>query len=152
MRRFAAALPRLVRFAVVGALNTLVDLAVLNLLLYLFAEGDSHARLFPVLATVSFAVATLNSFLWNRNWTFREKRRAARRELPQFYLVTAVSFLVNVGISSLLVWWSPFALNATVWANVAKLIATGVSLMLNFLGYHKLVFRRMPGHGHPADS
>jgi putative flippase GtrA len=130
------------RFVIVGGLTTFVDLGVLNLLLHAFADGDSHARIFPVLATVSFVAATLNSYLWNRFWTFQGGGAGGGKEISRFYLVTLTSFCVNVGISSLLVWLDPFqGLGDALWANIAKLLATGVSLFLNFLGYAKLVFR-----------
>lgn len=140
--RVVELLPRMLRFGVVGFMNTVVDLIVLNVLLYLFAGPETHARLFPFFATAGFIVATLNSYLWNRAWTFRAERGKAAAELPRFYGVTIVSFLVNVGLSSLLVWLHPFPeLSQTLWANVAKLAAVAVSLSLNFIGYHKLVFR-----------
>lgn len=133
---------RLVRFGAVGVLNTLVDLVVLNALLYAFAHGNDHSRLFPVLATVSFIAATVNSYLWNRHWTFRDEAGGGTKEASRFYLVTLVSFGINVGLSSLLVWLDPFPiLNATLWANMAKLVATGLSLLINFVGYERLVFR-----------
>ena len=140
--RARALLPRAVRFGIVGIGNTLVDLAVLNVLLYAFGTDERHALLFPAFATVSFVAATLNSFYWNRNWTFRAKEGSVTRDLSRFYLVTVVSFLVNVGVSTLLVWLHPFpTLSQTVWANVAKLAAVGISLLINFVGYQKLVFR-----------
>jgi putative flippase GtrA len=140
--RVVELIPRMLRFGVVGFLNTVVDLAVLNVLLFTFALPETHATLFPFFATAGFIAATLNSYLWNRSWTFRSERGRATTELPRFYGVTIVSFLVNVGLSSLLVWLHPFpGLSQTLWANAAKLVAVGVSLCLNFIGYHKLVFR-----------
>lgn len=144
--RIVELIPRMLRFGVVGVSNTVVDLAVLNALLYLFASTETHAMLFPFFATAGFIAATLNSYFWNRSWTFHAEDGHVSRDLPRFYLVTIVSFLVNVGLSSFLVWLAPFPmLSQTLWANVAKLFATGVSLALNFIGYQKLVFKDVEG-------
>lgn len=135
--------PQLMRFGMVGVLNTVVDLGVLNALLFALAHGDTHVRLFPVFATVSFCCATLNSFYWNRRWTFKAESAGGASELSRFYAVTIGSFVVNVGLSTFLVWWMPFpSLNPTLSANAAKVLATGVSLLLNFVGYDRLVFRK----------
>lgn len=140
--RTRQALPRLVRFGAVGVSNTVVDLVVLNVLLYSIARGDTHAGIFPVIATISFIAATLNSFYWNRRWTFKAKSGSISRDLSRFYVITIVSFVINVGISSFLVWLDPFPrVSPTLWANAAKIIATGVSLLFNFVGYDRLVFK-----------
>lgn len=140
--RVVAFAPSAFRFGIVGVANTLVDLAVLNALLFALSHGDSHTRLFPLFATVSFAAATVNSYVLNRRWTFRASGEKRRQEFLRFAVVTVTSFLINVGLSSFLVWLDPLPwISPTLWANAAKLVATGVSLILNFLGYQRLVFR-----------
>lgn len=134
-------LPRFLRFGLVGGINTAVDLATINTLLLLFPPGDAHPYYFPLFATAGFAAATLTSYVLNKRWTFRARGVATRTALPQFYLVTTASFLINVGLSSLLVWLHPFpSLGPVLWANVAKVLATACSLLLNFAGYSRFVF------------
>ena len=58
---------QMVKFAIVGVLNTLVDFAVfqaLNLLL-----GWVY-----VAQVIGYSCGIINSYLWNSNWTFREQR------------------------------------------------------------------------------
>ena len=58
---------QIVKFAIVGVLNTLVDFAVfqtLNLLL-----GWVY-----VAQVIGYSCGIINSYLWNSNWTFREQR------------------------------------------------------------------------------
>lgn len=131
------------RFVIVGGLTTFVDLGILDILLLALAHGDAHARMFPAFATISFIAATLNSFAWHRAWTFGKQGTGLAADLSRFYAVTLASFVVNVGLSTLLVWLQPFPfLGQTLWANIAKVLATGVSLLLNFMGYDRLVFRK----------
>lgn len=130
------------RFVIVGGLTTCVDLGVLDVLLLLFANEQSYASLFPLLATISFVVATLNAFFWNRIWTFESEKKVTLGHVSRFYGVTIASFLINVGLSSLLVWLDPFPVTSHVlWANMAKLMATAVSLSVNYFGYKRLVFQ-----------
>ncbi len=135
--------PRFFRFALVGFVNTLVDLGVLNILLFFFTGPDGHARIFPVLATISFIVVTINSYCWNRYWAFKGSDALDHKaSLSRFFAITLVSFAINVGISSFLVWLNPLpVIPPTVWANISKLVATGFSLLLNFIGYHNFVFK-----------
>lgn len=141
-RLFAHLVPRMARFAAVGVMTTVIDLGVLNILLYIGSDWGTHEHLFPVFATISFICSTLNSFYWNRTWTFRGHEGRARQQLPSFYFVTLISFAINVGLSSALVWWHPFPwIPDTLWANVAKMAASGVSMLLNFTGYHRFVFK-----------
>jgi putative flippase GtrA len=80
---------RFIKFALVGALGSLIDFGVMNLL--------SHwANLSLVLAgTVSFICAVMNNFTWNRIWTYPESR--SRPLLGQLGMFFAVN-LAGVGI------------------------------------------------------
>ena len=136
-------LPRMLRFGAVGLMTTFIDLGILNALLFIFATNVTYQQLFPFFATISFVAATLNSYLWNRHWTFKAGDHTTKKTLPSFYLVTIISFLINVGISWFLVWLHPFpVLGATLWVNISKLVATSISLVVNFLGYQNIVFRK----------
>lgn len=142
-RRLLPVFPQVIRFGVVGLGNTLVDLAFLNLALFALGGTERHPFIFPLAATLSFIVATLNSFYWNHVWTFRAHGNQTRMVLPRFYAVTVTGFLINVGLSTFLVWWAPLVFIApTLWANIAKVIAAGVSMIVNFAGYKGIVFRQ----------
>src|SRR5690348_2407407 len=57
------------RFMSVGCVNTLIDLTVLNLLIAL--SGNYDGARFPVFKIISYACASLNSYILNGYWTFR---------------------------------------------------------------------------------
>src|SRR5579883_2152538 len=60
-------LKQLTRFSLVGGLNTLIDLLVLNALLLLWpASSTLQLLLYNALA---YGVGAGNSFVWNKYWT-----------------------------------------------------------------------------------
>jgi putative flippase GtrA len=76
------------KFGVVGVLNTLVDLGLLNLLVY-FGMAAVLAN------TISFSAAAVNSFFWNKFWTFRERERAWQRQIIPFIIVVTVGLVMS---------------------------------------------------------
>jgi putative flippase GtrA len=137
-----ALLKQLIRFGVVGAINTAVDLAVLNLLILLTHTGRTGA-MFALYKTIAFVAAVLNSYLMNRSWTFQrsgEKHQIV--EGAQFLLIAVLGAVVNVGSA----WWvvtfaHPVAGLDSWWPSVAALVGTGFSLGFNFIGYKFWVFK-----------
>jgi len=119
-----------IRFIVVGLLNTAVDFGLLNLLIYLFRWPSVWAN------TVSFSVAVLNSFFWNKYWTFRQKEGRMIQQLATFIVVS----LIGLGLSDLLVYLGNVRLDYNI--NLVKVISVIVVFLWNFLGYKYLTFRR----------
>jgi putative flippase GtrA len=137
---------QLAKFVLVGALNTFVDWGVLNLEIFLtgFASGGYYTGF----KGISFAVATINSYFWNKFWTFKKtedegKPEATPKEFLRFFLVSLVGFALNVGVAHILVniLGPQFGLNVITWATVGALGGTLVGLVWNFLGYKLIVFK-----------
>lgn len=84
---------RFLRFAAVGAIGTLVDFSLMNLLVTL-----AHFSL--VLAgSLSFIAAVINNFIWNRFWTYPESRsKPLFGQLIQFGAVNAFGLLIRIPI------------------------------------------------------
>ena len=131
----------LIRFSVVGAINTFVDLAVLNLLIALTDTGRTGAA-FALYKTVAFTCAVLNSYLMNRRWTFeRSGHKHQLVEGGQFLFVAVLGALVNVGSSWCVVaYLHPVGELEKLWPSVAALVGTAFSLGFNFIGYKFWVF------------
>jgi len=130
------------KFLLVGGLNTFVDLGILNLLI--FTSGVATGGLFTLFKAVSFTGAVLNSYLFNKFWTFEEKEeKGLGAEFTQFVVVSLAGFLLNVGTATLMVnaIGPQFGLSPTLWANVGALAATFVAMTWNFLGYKLIVFK-----------
>ena len=130
------------KFLLVGALNTFVDLGVLNLLILLFSVEAGF--LFSIFKGSSFAVAVINSYAWNKYWTFESAAGDKKKEFSKFLVVSIIGFILNVGIASLLVniLKAPEGIDPKVWANIAALFATIASMVWNFTGYKLMVFKK----------
>jgi len=130
------------RFGVVGGINTIVDLLVLNFLILLTHTGRTGA-IFALFKAVAFTCAVLNSYLLNRSWTFKpapQKRQTV--EGAQFLFVSILGASVNVGSSWYVATYThpAWAVNPNLWPSIAALVGTAFSLGFNFVGYKFWVF------------
>jgi putative flippase GtrA len=137
------ALFQLAKFVLVGALNTFVDFGILILLLTIF--GVTAGLLYSVSKAFSFSCSVVNSYFWNKFWTFGKKEtKGAGREFGKFYLIAGIGFFLNVGIASFAVniIGPRLGLSAEIWAMAGAFIATLCVFMWNFLGYKFIVFKK----------
>jgi len=128
-----------VRFGLVGCVNTTIDLLILNGLLWLW-PGQNIARLL-LFNTIAYACGTLNSFVFNRYWTFQRGGRPEAREGARFLLVTLAAIVCN----DLILWLMskillPVHLNPTLWTNISKVAAIGGTILVSYLGMSLWVF------------
>ena len=133
---------QVVRFGVVGGLNTVVDLAVLNLLIAATGTGTTGA-MYALYKTIAFFCAVLNSYLMNRTWTFRPvATKSQMLEGSQFLFISILGAFVNVGSSWYVATYThpSWAVNPRLWPSVAALVGTAFSLGFNFIGYKFWVF------------
>jgi putative flippase GtrA len=119
--------------------NTIIDLLVLNGLLWLWpAQGTARLLLFN---TIAYACGALNSFVFNRYWTFQRSGRPNAREGARFLLVTVAAIACN----DLILWLMrnilhPVHLTPTLWTNVSKVVVIVGTILLSYLGMHLWVF------------
>lgn len=134
---------QIIKFITVGAVNTGVDLFILNLLIWSTGKG-TRGTLFGVFKALSFIVAAVNSYFLNKYWTFAGHQKKKKHvEASQFAVVTGIGWLINVAVATFVVnKVSPsYGLNAHQWINVAALTGTAVGLFWNFFGYRLFVFK-----------
>jgi putative flippase GtrA len=140
---------QLIKFALVGVLNTLVDLGVYRLLLLInFGSWWVYGA-----NVISYACGVLCSYFCNRSWTFERKDKKSLREFSLFVIVNLVSLGVSLGLIWLFKRVLPFtgeelaAFLPSVLAGVltrdfiCKLLATPFVILVNFIGSKLLVFR-----------
>lgn len=118
----------LLRFCTVGVGNTLIDFGVFFLLTaagvpYLFAQG------------CSYATGMMNSYVWNRVWTFQVKQKANMQEMFRFIIIN----IAASGMTFLLLYifqqageWSLF---------LSKVVATIGGILITFIGSRLWVFQ-----------
>lgn len=124
---------RFFKFLVVGTVGFIVDFGTLTFLVEVMG-------FIPVVAnTISFSLAVLSNFTFNRYWTYPDSRSKRRRiQLLQFGVVSIVGLAINNGLLLLLT--NPFDLlldavrapSALSGYIPAKMVGTIVVLFWNF--------------------
>jgi len=116
---------RFIRFGVVGVMNTVVDFIVFFLV---------HSFLGSIAGQiVSYAAGMLNSYFWNRRWTFGQKRT---RDYGQMLRFTAVNAAIAAGTALLL-----YLLEGHLPLAAAKLLVTAAGVFINYFLSRAWVFR-----------
>ena len=134
---------RYVKFGVVGASGTVVNMAVLYLCHNYLFDGVEADLGKPYLSlAVAIAVATLNNFSWNRLWTWADRRAdVAEQAAPGFLhqlLKYALASWFGIGVQYVLtLWWSHFM--HYMLANVLAIVVASVS---NFLANDRWTFKK----------
>jgi putative flippase GtrA len=133
---------QLYKFVLIGVLNTIFDLTLLNALITL--TSISTGWQFSVFKGASFTIAVINSYLWNKLWTFSRVGGVAPMEFGKFFAVTIIGMGINVGAASLIVnVVGPVGcISGQIWANIAALASIGFSTIWNFAGYKIFVFKK----------
>lgn len=122
------------RFLTVGAISTLIEIVVFNVMHYAFGVDVVTSKV------VASLVALLNAYFGNREWTFRHRGHHGRAlELTLFLVVNAActglgAGIVAVGVALL---GSP----GPVLVNIVNLVSIVIVVFVRFLFYHYLVFR-----------
>lgn len=132
------------KFVIVGGINTGIDFLILNLLIHLTGI-NSGPDLF-LLNSTSFSIAVINSYFMNKRWTFQDKTKIEQVPIKfsAFFIISVIGLVINGLILTSITTYipAPLGLSAVLWANIAKLMATGFSLIWNFIGYKLFVFKK----------
>ena len=114
-------------FCTVGLGNTFVDYTVF----FLLNLGGVPYLLAQVLA---YSAGVVNSYFFNRKWTFRVVKKVDALEVGSFIIVNGLSLLISSG--SLAILHNMNHLN--LW--FSKFIATGAGMVVNYIGSRLWVF------------
>lgn len=125
------------RFVLVGIANTTIDFVLLFIC-------KSFGLPIGISNIISTTAAFCFSFYANRKYTFHATETSLKREIPLFILVTLTGMwglqtLVLLAITPSL---SEIFNSANVGLFIAKCIATGVTLVWNYIFYSRLVFKK----------
>jgi putative flippase GtrA len=130
---------QIVRFGMVGGLNTILDLLIFNSLLWLMPTKSTTTLL--VYNSIAYLLGGVNSFLLNKYWTFRDKQKITAREVIRFAITTVFGVVCN----DLFIWlisqyFHPIIADARLWANVSKIVALCGTVLISYLGMRLWVF------------
>ena len=128
----------MIKFGVVGLLAFIIDIGLANLLWHtVLSDKVTTAKI------ISGIVATLFSWVGNRQWTFRHRRsRPAHHEVLLFFGVNAIA----LGISALTLFISHYGLGfeSILADNIATIIGIGLATLFRFWAYRRFVFAGEP--------
>jgi putative flippase GtrA len=145
---------QLAKFVVIGVLNTLFDLGVLSVLIFIFRayfkiESTDIFLLgitfYSVYKGTSFIAANINSYYWNKYWTFEQTaQKKTALEFIQFFVVSIIGFAINVLVASYVFKnVSPLAgFNPDQWGLIGAMAGSVMGLAWNFIGYKFIVFKK----------
>lgn len=120
---------QLIRFGLVGILNTLVDFLVYQLLMLL---GLHYA----LAQCISYGCGLLNSYYFNSRWTFREARKYTKAQFLRFLLVNLASLALSVFLLRLC--YEVLGIQSNL---IAKGVVTVFVMLINFIANKLFVFK-----------
>ena len=127
----------------IGALVTVIDLKIFELLIWTFLFFTPINYLIP--KGVSFIVSTLLKFLGNKYWAFEKNdRENINKEIFQFFLITLIGLAIDI-ISFyyfINILQPQFGMTLSVWIKLSVVFAALAAALWNFLGYKFLVFKK----------
>lgn len=128
---------QVVRYAVVGFVNTAIDFGLLFLLKSLGVPVE-FANI------CSTGAAFIFSFFANKKYTFKTTDTDVAREMALFVVVTLFGLWVlqTIVINLTMPLAKQIVGDQNIALLIAKLIATAVSLVWNYVLYSKLVFKK----------
>ena len=120
------------KFLSVGAANTLLDAALYFALTRWFGLGGMAT----LAKGISYSVGILNSYYWNKIWTFKLESPSNGRVFVGFALANLFSLAINASVMYICINTLAFP-EALAWFG-----ATGAAFVWNFLISKFVVFRQ----------
>ncbi|MDN0118625.1 GtrA family protein [Yersinia frederiksenii] len=118
---------QLMIFLIVGSLTVFIDFLTYRALITLDLLGIDMAK------ATGFIIGTIFAYLANRIWTFGRQTHASG-SIWRFIVLYAVTLGINV-------WMNAIVLASLQAVQIAFLVATGISALLNFIGMKWFVFK-----------
>ncbi len=124
---------KLLKFLLVGVLNTLVGSAIM------FGLYNLAGANYWLSSAANYVLTSILSFFLNKYFTFRSKG-SSFREILRFAVNIAVCYGIAYGVARPLVVWALSAATDAVRDNVAMLVGMCLFTGLNYLGQRFFAF------------
>lgn len=130
---------RFIKFGLVGASGTVINIAVLYLSQEVLLRGitDFHERLNYSIA-FAITLATISNFYWNRRMTWRDRQNQVSQSALVLFFKYVMAAALSIAIQSLLTKWLALYLHYI----VANLVAIVLASVFNYVANDRLTFRR----------
>ncbi|PIX90720.1 MAG: hypothetical protein COZ28_02195 [Candidatus Moranbacteria bacterium CG_4_10_14_3_um_filter_44_15] len=139
-------IPQFIKFALIGFMNFFIDIAVLNL--EMFLSGKSSGVYYTFFKAVSFLCAVIFSYFFNKYWAFQDRKKTEQaKQFSQFLFVSIIGMIINVITASTIVnYIAPqikfITLSGKLWGNLGAVGGSAIGLIWNFIGYKFWVFKK----------
>lgn len=129
-----------IKFALIGVSNTAISFGVFNTLIAL--TNITSGPLTALFEGVAFVFSVSNSYFWNSHWSFENKNPRTIKEFFTFLTITVIGLLISSATIYVLTTFVPHgSIGSKQWANIAKVIATIITMFWNFTGFKLIVFK-----------
>lgn len=116
-----------IRFLFVGGINTFVGYGTYALCIF----GGLHYAFSQLISTI---IGVVNSYFWNKYFTFRKKGKSAS-EAVRFLSVYAASYIINLGLLYMLI--DRLEMNEY----LAGMFGLIVTTLISYFGHNKFSFK-----------
>ena len=116
------------KFCSVGMLNTIISFATYSILILL---GTNYLKA----NITAYIIGMINSYIWNRNWVFRDKGSRVKSFI-KFICLNVSMMLFSTSILFILVHY------VSVNKIVSQVITTSIIMVINYIGNKSIVFRK----------
>ena len=104
---------QIIKYGIVGVMNTLITAIVIWIMMKIVFQTGKMENVSPLIITISnitgFVAGLLNSFVWNRKWTFKSKNSWKKEfikfvtaflicYIPQLFFVNFLNAYTNIMI------------------------------------------------------
>ncbi len=149
MRR--ESIKQIMKFAVVGIFNTLVDWTVFYIM---FSQIGFYKGVAQVIAT---SISMCGSYIINKRWTFKEKSKAYKKQIEKFIVTNLLAMSITIvlmyifndlihlynGANNLFRACNiSYRLTGDMKVMFCKIVASGLAVTVNFIGNKFWVFKK----------
>ena len=124
----------MIKFLIVGVINTLVGNGVMFLLYNLCSAGYTLSTI------ANYVVGSIVSYFLNKYYTFNKKEKSVK-EVLRFIINIVVCYAVAYGVAKPLVYAVLSAAAPSVKDNLAMLAGSGIFIVLNYFGQRFFAFK-----------
>jgi len=118
-----------IKFLFVGLLNTSIAYCVFHIFFNFFNFHYNSS------ATIGYFIGILNSYIWNKYWTFKSKK-TIKAELTKFIIVYLFSYTLNI------VTLTVFVEIINIIPEIGEIVGIGFATVISFFGMKYYSFKQ----------
>ena len=126
---------KLLKFILVGVVNTLVGMAIMFGLYNL-----AHCS-YWVSSAANYILTSILSFFLNKYFTFQNKEKSWK-QLGMFMINITICYLLAYGMAKPVVSWILHNQSKSVQENLSMLVGMGAFVVFNYVGQRLVVFKK----------